>query len=211
MKNETIAKEAENIAYFMQRLYRKQLTTSLGGNISVKLKKDILITPSQVDKDRLTAEDIILMDEQGKIKKALHPASMESQMHLAVYKNRPDAKAIIHAHPFWASLLALSDLKPVNNISDEAFFMVKRLAFCEYQTMGTKELAIEAGKKSRNADVLILKNHGILTCGKNLTECMERMEVINNMAHYAYLASDKIKLISLSAEAMERINKLYKE
>ncbi len=211
MKNETIVKEAENIAYFMQRLYRQQLTTSQGGNISLKLEKEILITPSQVDKDRLRAEDIILMDEKGKIKKAVHPASMETKMHLAVYKNRPDAKAIIHAHPFWASLFALSDLKPVNNISDEAFFMVKRLAFCEYQTMGTKELATEAGKKSRNADVLILKNHGILTCGKSLTECMERMEVINNLAHYAYLASGKIKLVSLSKEAMERINKLYGE
>lgn len=211
MKNETIIKEADNIAYFMQRLYRQKLTTTLGGNISLRLGKEILITPSQVDKDRLTAEDIILIDENGKIKKAIHPASMETQMHLAVYKNRPDVKAIIHAHPFWASLFALSDLKPVNNISDEAFFMVKRMAFCEYQTMGTKELANEAGKKSKKADVLILKNHGILTCGKNLTECMEKMEVINNLAHYACLASGKIKLVSLSEDSMERINKLYGE
>lgn len=211
MKSEIFIKEATNIAYFMQRLYRQQLTTSLGGNISLKVQKEILITPSHIDKDRLTAEDIILMDENGKIIKANHPASIETQMHLAIYKNRPDVKAIIHAHPFWGSLFALTDLKPVNNISDEAYLMVKRLVLCEYKTMGTVELADEVGKKSKNADILILKNHGILTCGKNLTECMERMEIVNNMAHYSYLSNPNIKLNELSIEAMERIDKLYGE
>jgi ribulose-5-phosphate 4-epimerase/fuculose-1-phosphate aldolase len=56
---------AQEVAMFMQRLYRQKLTTSLGGNISLKADNTIFITPSQMDKDRLTADDIIEMDLTG--------------------------------------------------------------------------------------------------------------------------------------------------
>ncbi|NSW45433.1 MAG: class II aldolase/adducin family protein [Bacteroidales bacterium] len=197
------------VAYFMQRLYRQKLTTSLGGNISLRVENFVYITPSQVDKDRLSANDIIIMDLHRHVLKAIHKSSMETSMHLSVYHTRPDIKAIVHAHSFWASLLALSNLQLVNDISDEAYYAIKRLAFCNYQTMGTSELANEVACKVKNADTLILKNHGILTTGKTLVEALERLEVLENIAHYSYLANKNIGLQSISAEAKKRIDELY--
>jgi len=197
------------VAYFMQRLYRQKLTTSLGGNVSLRVDHFVYITPSQVDKDRLSADDIIVMDTQGVVLQAKHKSSMETSMHLSVYHTRPDIKAIVHAHSFWASLLAVSDLQPVNDISDEAYYTIQRLAFCNYQTMGTNELANEVASKIRNADTLILKNHGILTTGKTLVEALERLEILENMAHYSYLANKNIGLQSISDEAKKRIDELY--
>ncbi|HNV95647.1 MAG TPA: class II aldolase/adducin family protein [Bacteroidales bacterium] len=199
---------AQEVAMFMQRLYRQKLTTSLGGNISLKADNTIFITPSQMDKDRLTADDIIEMDLTGNVIKASNPISMESKMHLSVYTVRSDVKAVIHAHAFWASLFALSDLEPLTDISDEAYYTIKRLAECKYQTMGTSDLAAEVAEKIKNADVLILQNHGVLTCGNTLVEALERLEVINNMAHYAYLANPSIHLKSISPEAKKRIDSM---
>jgi len=197
------------VAYFMQRLYRQKLTTSLGGNVSLRVDNYVYITPSQVDKDRLSADDIIVIDTQGVVLKANHKSSMETAMHLSVYRIRRDAKAVIHAHSFWASLLALSDLQPVNDISDEAYYAIKRLAFCDYQTMGTRDLANEVASKIEHADALILKNHGVLTIGNTLVEALERLEVLENMAHYSFLANQTICLQSISAEAKKRIDEEY--
>lgn len=197
---------AQEVAIFMQRLYRQKLTTSLGGNISLKADNTIFISPSQVDKDSLTAGDIIELDLNGNLLKANHPASMETQMHLSVYRTRSDVKAVIHAHAFWASLFALSDLEPLTDISDEAYYTIKRLATCNYKTMGTSDLATEVGERVKNADVLILQNHGVLTCGASLVEALERLEVVDNMAHYAYLANPHIQLKSISSEAKKRID-----
>lgn len=197
------------VAYFIRRLYRQKLTTSLGGNISLRAYNHVYITPSQVDKARLTAQDIIVMDVKGAIVKANHNPSMETAMHLSVYSKRSDVNAIIHAHSFWASLPAVSDLRLINTISDESYYTIKHIAFCDYKTMGTPNLANEAASKIQNAHALILKNHGVLTIGKTLTEAFERLEVLENMAHYSYLASPNIRLQSISTEAQKRIDELY--
>lgn len=191
------------VAYFTRRLYRQKLTTSLGGNISLRANNHVYITPSQVDKARLTSQDIIVMDLNGAIVKANHNPSMETAMHLSVYSKRSDVNAIIHAHSFWASLPAVSNLQLVNNISDESYFTIKHIAFCDYKTMGTHDLANEATSKIQNANALILKNHGVLTIGKTLTEAFERLEVLENMAHYSYLANPNIQLQFISTETQK--------
>lgn len=197
------------VAYYTRRLYRQKLTTCLGGNISLRTNNHVYITPSQVDKARLTAQNIVVMDVMGTIVKANHKPSMETAMHLSVYSKRSDVNAIIHAHSFWASLLALSDLQLVNNISDESYYTIKHLAFCDYKTMGTPDLANEVASKIQNANALILKNHGVLTIGKTLAEAFERLEVLENIAHYSYLANPCVRLQSISSEAQKNIDKLY--
>lgn len=191
----------------MRRIYRRQMTTSLGGNISVKKTNgEILITPSQVDKDRLKPKDIIKIKKDGKIKNSKLSASMETQLHRGIYEEREDVKAIIHAHTFWGSLLAVSDLQLANDISDEAYFMIQKIEYCNYATMGSLDLANEVKQKIKKADILILENHGIVATGKNLVQALERLEVLENITHYSYLQKPSLTLKHLKIEAKKNID-----
>ncbi len=208
--NDVLSTAANDISLFLQRLYRQKLTTSLGGNISVRVNNQILITPSQLDKDSVIVNDIIIMDMDGNYTKTPHKPSMETQMHYSIYKNRNDIDAIIHAHPFWGTLLAISNLTLQNDITDESYLMLNKIAYTEYQTMGSPELAKEVGNKIQRADILILKNHGVVSVAHNLTQALERIEVLENLVHYAFLANPSIQLQSLSTKAKNNIDSLFR-
>ena len=93
----------KRIIDFMKRLCISDLTTSLGGNISLKISDDrILITPSSIDKAELKEDEIVELDMNGNVMKGKNKPSMEFMMHLTVYQKRPDIKAIIHAHPHYS-------------------------------------------------------------------------------------------------------------
>ena len=164
--NKQQKKIAKQIANFMQRIYRQKLTTSLGGNISVRLEKNFLITPSQIDKENISYKDILLIDAQGNVIEGTKKPSMETQMHLSVYEANKEIQAIIHAHPHWATLLACSDLQLCNEFTDEGYFVLKNLKYCQYSTMGTIELAQMAANEANNANILILQNNGVVSLAK---------------------------------------------
>jgi L-fuculose-phosphate aldolase len=90
----------------MARIYRYRMTTTSGGNLSI-LDPDgsIWITPSRVDKGGLTARDVVRVRPDG-TREGLHPPSSEFPFHQAIYRRRPDLRAIVHAHP--GALVAFS-------------------------------------------------------------------------------------------------------
>ena len=108
---------SEQIAYFMCRLYKCGLTTTSGGNISARCDDKVLITPSSTDKGRMTAYQIGMLDMDCNIVGADFKPTIESQMHIEIYKRRPDVKAIVHAHPVYASAFAASKRPYQQNIS----------------------------------------------------------------------------------------------
>ena len=94
----------------MRRVYERRLTTSLGGNISMRLGSVMLITPSSLDKASLGDEDIAKVDiESGKNLTPCLKLSIESEMHRLIYLKRPTCKAVIHAHPVFSSLFSASE------------------------------------------------------------------------------------------------------
>lgn len=177
------------VAYYMQRLYRRKLTTTLGGNISIKAGQLMIITPSQKDKDRLTANDMVVVDLLTATTLTTQQPSMEYRFHMGIYATRGDVEAIIHAHPFWGTWLAITGTQPKINLLDESLYFLKNVAFCNYAPMGTEMLATEVSKNAQSSDVLILKNHGVITMGKSLCEALEKMEVLENIAHYTYISA----------------------
>src|SRR6188474_1261190 len=89
----------DQILETMDRIYRHRMTTTSGGNVSIRDDAgDIWITPARVDKGSLRREDIVRVGPDG-AQSGLHRASSELPFHQAIYKSRPDLKAIVHAHP----------------------------------------------------------------------------------------------------------------
>ena len=90
---------ADQLVMFMQRIYDKGMTTTSGGNLSIMDDDgDIWITPASVDKGTLTRHDIIRVKPDGTCIGPHRPSS-ELPFHEAVYKMRPDLRAVLHAHP----------------------------------------------------------------------------------------------------------------
>ena len=96
----------DEILEMMARIYRYRMTTTSGGNLSIReANGDVWITPARVDKGGLRREDIVLVRADGVIEGHRSPSS-EFPLHQAIYRSRPDVAGIVHAHP--VALVAFS-------------------------------------------------------------------------------------------------------
>ena len=173
----------EELAYFMRRLYERGLTTCSGGNLSVRLDENhVIITPSALDKGRLTADQIGLLTMKGENLTPRLKPSIETQMHLQVYTARSDVTAIVHAHPVMATSFSATHARIDTKLTAEAYAVLGVPAFAEYALMGTQGLADKVCEAAKGADVVVMENHGILTVGPTLLKAFDRLEVLEAAA-----------------------------
>ncbi|KAF0131490.1 MAG: class II aldolase/adducin family protein [Bacteroidetes bacterium] len=198
----------DEVAYYMRRLYERGLTTTSGGNISVRGNGMVFITPSQTDKGRMKGYEICMLDSEGEPIEPNVKLSMETAMHLAIYAARPDVKAIVHAHPPTATAFAVAHTPINTRITGESWAILGEPAFAEYELMGTEELAKAVANATLSADVVLLKNHGILAVGKTLLEAFDRVEVLENCAKIMLLSQLAGGAKTLGQTEIEAINKL---
>ncbi len=199
----------QEVAYFMRRLYRKGLTTSLGGNISCKIDNDrFAITPSQTDKGRMKADELGIVKLNGENLTPKVKLSMETKMHLYIYQKRPEIKAIIHAHPPFSSFFAASDKKINCKLLGEARALLGEPAYAKYALMGTEELAEIVSDSALTSNLVILKNHGILTVGDSLITAIDRIEVAEVAARLSILCNIHGSIQELTAAQLAEIDSL---
>jgi len=180
--------EKKDVAYFMRRLYDRFLTTASGGNISLRVsEQNVLITPAALDKGIISAEQIAVVSMDGENLTQNFKPSIETNMHLEIYKNRNDVLAVVHAHPVYASLFTTINRKVNTHLIAEARYMLGEPTVAEYALMGTIELAQVVAEASLKSNVILLKNHGVLAVGKTLLEAFDRMEVLENCAKMTFL------------------------
>ena len=196
-------------AYFMRRLYKQGLTTTSGGNISVLTQREtMLITPSATDKGRMSSSEIGEMNFECQIVGKSFKPSIESRMHLEIYKNRPDVKAVVHAHPVHASAFAALDTKINTNLLAESHAILGNVCYAPYFLMGSVELAIAVGKAAAQADCVIMLNHGALAVGRTLLEAFDRLEVLEAAARmtFLHLSMNGVKSQSLGGKELAELD-----
>lgn len=202
--------ERKEVARFMRRLYRQGLTTTSGGNISLRISDDLIaITPSATDKGSMRWKEVGLFTMKGEnLTPGLKP-SIESEMHLSIY-NKRDVKAIVHAHPTFATTFTAMKNRININLTAEATAILGEPVFVPYALMGTKKLADLVAKQIDKSDILLLENHGILTVGKNLLQAFDKIEVLENAARMTLIVDFEGKKKSLSKERILEIEKLFR-
>jgi L-fuculose-phosphate aldolase len=174
----------KEVARFMRRLYKQGLTTASGGNISVRFKDGIIITPSALDKGLIRGKQIGMLTFEGENLTPRLKPSMESAMHLAIYRKRLDINAIVHAHPPVATSYTAMH-KAINcTLIAEASAVLGTPVIAPYALMGTKELAtvVAAAAEETKPNVIILENHGVVCLGKDLLSAFDRIEVLEAAA-----------------------------
>jgi len=199
----------KEIAYFMRRLYKKNLTTTSGGNISYKFDDDtVLISPSELDKARIKGKQTGVITMSGKSLTPDIKFSIETDMHLSIYKKRPDIKAIIHAHPpVSTSFTAMN--KTINcQLISESYFILGTPQVAPYALMGTQSLADIASETAINTNVILMQNHGIICLGKSLLEAFNKIEILEASAKMTLITELMKDVRQLTPEQIKEIDKL---
>ena len=167
-----------------RRLWLRGLVAASDGNISCRLTDGtFLITPSGAAKGFLEPRDLLLLDEEGRVLEGGGRPSMETAMHLAVYRARPDINALVHAHPPLATAFTLAGQDMNEDAPDEVKLQLGAIAVAGYGEAGSTELAQNVAKAALSgANALLLSRHGALTAGDDPLRALFRMEALEQAA-----------------------------
>jgi L-fuculose-phosphate aldolase len=172
-----------------RRLYARGYTASNDGNISVRLDGErLLMTPKSVCKGFMTADMMVVTDLEGKKLAGERDPSSEMQMHLEVYRQRPDAQAVVHAHPPIATGFAVAGIPLDRAVLAEVITTLGSVPIADYATPSTKELPEAVRRYVKAHDGMLLANHGALTIGADLFGAYYKMETIEHFAKISLVA-----------------------
>jgi L-fuculose-phosphate aldolase len=174
---------ADQLVAIMNRIYENGLTTTSGGNLSIREDNgDIWITPSGIDKGALTRGDINCVKPDGTLI-GPHKPSVELPFHALVYKKRPDIRAVLHAHP--PNLVAFSVVRrlPELNLSSNAHALCGSITMAPYAVPGSHALGEKvADEFVKGYKIVVLENHGLVVGGGTIFECFMKFETLEATA-----------------------------
>lgn len=180
---------ATKIATIGRRLYARGLIAGGDGNVSARIDAGhIIITPSGRSKGILHPDDMVITDMDGCPQDNYARPSSEIDMHLAVYRFRPDAAACVHAHPPYATAFAVAGQALTEQILPEVVLLVGEIPLTAFASPGTEQVAQSLEPFIADHDAFLLKNHGVVTVGETLEQAYNRMETVEHYARILFLS-----------------------
>lgn len=172
-----------------RRLHSRAYVASNDGNISVRVSQDrLLTTPKGVSKGFMSPDMIVMTDLRGQKISGDREPSSELPMHLAVYQNRPEITAVVHAHPPVSTGFAVAGIPLDRAVLAEVVTTLGSIPIADYGTPSTPELADAVSKYIKAHDGLLLANHGALTIAGELFAAYYKMETIEHFARISLSA-----------------------
>ncbi len=193
-------------ALFMKRCYERGLTTSTGGNISIRVNDRMVITPSGKDKSSLAAEDIAVVDiPTGENLTPDKRLSIETEMHRLIYLKREDVMSVCHSHPTFSCLFSASNEEVDTALIAESWYLLDKVVKVEYRRMGTKELAEKVSDMiADGSNAVLLEKHGALAVGSSILNAFDRLECLEQACKLTFL-SHIVKTEDLKEEQKKEI------
>lgn len=191
--------------------YERRLMTSNDGNISVRAGADrVLITPSGFCKGRMEADDLLLLDLNGNLLSAAWgpKVSSETPMHLEVYRQRPDVRAVLHAHPVFATALTVSDYPLPVDVLPEVLLTLGEVPTTRYATPSSHDDADAIRALIQKHDALLLRQHGSLTVGVDLDAALTNLERVEHVAEVFWRAQMLGKVNRIPEGDIEKLLKI---
>jgi len=186
----------DEILEAMERIYRYRMTTTSGGNLSIREPNgDVWITPARIDKGALTRDDIVRVLPDGSVEGSRRPSS-ELPIHQLIRARRRELAGIVHAHPVALVAYSLAHEVPNTRLFHQAWRVCGSVGFAPYKLPGTTELGkTVADTFAQGFDCAILENHGVVTAGESLQQAFRRFETLE------FTAKTLIKARLLGGEA----------
>lgn len=188
--------------HFCHLLHSKGYVSGSGGNVSQKIGDRIVITPTGRALGLLTEEDLVWIEPDGSFTNG--KPSKEVRLHLACYKARPEVTAVVHVHSIYS---VAATCREDANIEDAMphytpgyAMRVGKLPILPYNTPGSEALAEDVERVLSGRNSVLLKNHGLVTCGKTFEEAFDIMEEVEKNAQLFYLLGGKGDALSEEQE-----------
>jgi len=194
--------------------YSNGLMHANTGNISIRMGNDrVVITPSKMCKGRLDPEDLLVIDLDGAIvkfdKTRKRTFSSEAQLHLEVYRRRPDVRAVIHSHPANATALTVAGLPFPMDILPEALEELGPVPTTRFALPDSADSAAAIGEYILDHNTILIRNHGAITFGADLEEALNRLELLEYIATTVLAAQLFGQVNHLPDEIMSAMREKY--
>lgn len=187
--------------------WEKDLVAASDGNASIRLGPDrVLVTPSGLSKGFLSAADVVLTDMDGKPVQSFYRGDAKRKptseiiLHLEVYRQRPDVRAVLHAHPPIATAFSIAGVSLAQCVLPEVIVNLGSIPTTAYATPSTVEGAEVIRDLIHDYDALILDRHGTVTVGPSLFDAYMKLEKVEHLAS-----------ITLTARQLGRVGLLPQE
>ncbi|MGE7469651.1 class II aldolase/adducin family protein [Bosea sp. NPDC003192] len=204
MSEQTLREEIVAVA---QAIDKAGFCPSKSGNVSARFGDGFLITPSGLPYARTKPEDLIYLALDGTVLSGSRKPSSEWPFHVAIYKARPDAQAIVHTHSPRATALSCA------RRGIPAFHYM--IALCggadvrcaDYATFGSPELAANAVRALESRKAVLLANHGVIALGASLAGAHTIVAEVENLAgQYLDLLASGLEPVILGEAEMVRVS-----
>src|SRR2546428_6043065 len=202
MDEQTARREIVGVGRLM---YERSYVVSSDGNVSVRLDDGrVVATSTMTCKGRMTEDSLAITDLEGR---ALNDrrASSELAMHLLIYRERPDVKAVCHGHPPHGTAFAVAGLPIDQPILSEVILTLGCVPLAEYGTPSTEELTDAMLPLIKHHNALLMANHGAVAYGADLWQAFDRLETLEHTAKIAILSRVLGGSRNLPPEAIEKL------
>mgnify|MGYP001060135755 CR=1 FL=1 len=162
-----------------QYLISNHLAWGTSGNISVRTdSSEMLITASGTYMANLSEDDFVKFNIFTGQNYSERKASKETPMHLGIYQKREDINAVLHSSPFYTTLFACSNETIISELFVETMYYLEDIAYVDYFHPGSQELAEAVTTQASNANIIIMKNHGVVVFDESLLEAQMRLQTL---------------------------------
>lgn len=170
-------------------LPKNNLVVMTSGNVSGRDPESglIVIKPSGVKYEKLTPENMVVVDASGKVIEGDYEPSVDTMTHLYIYNHRPDVFGVCHTHSTYASVFA-GLRRPIPAMMTASAMFGGEVPLGDFCHIGSDEIGEEIVKKIGNKLVIIMSNHGVFTIGKDGPQALKMAVEVEEVAKITYLA-----------------------
>ena len=180
----------EQVLRFSQRGYAERLFTGTSGNLSIidRPTDTIIITPSGIDYLEMRLDDLVMIDMEGNVLEGRQNPSSEWKLHAELYRNRPDISSVVHTHSPYASSFAVSGEEIPVILIEMIGSLGGSVKVAPFAVSGSREVGETAVEAMQGRYACLLKNHGVVTIGQDISQAYMRAAYVEDAAIVYHLA-----------------------
>ncbi len=191
-----------------KQMAEKGLVVGTSGNISMRLEDPggrglVAITPNNLCYDDMCIGDIGVVDFEGQRVEGELTTSIETMLHIGIYKARGKVNAVVHTHPIYSSILSVTGMEIPPILDDQVTYLGGEIKIADYSLPGSQELVTNAVPALGPRNAVILANHGAVTVGRDMREAFTHCEMLEKTARIFIFALSLGKINPLPAIAFE--------
>ena len=191
-----------------KQMAEKGLVVGTSGNISMRLEDPggrglVAITPNNLCYDDMCVDDIGVVDFEGQRVEGELTTSIETMLHIGIYKARGKVNAVVHSHPIYSSILSVTGMEIPPILDDQVTYLGGEIKVADYSLPGSQELVTNAVPALGPRNAVILANHGAVTVGRDMREAFTHCEMLEKTARIFIFALSLGKVNPLPAIAFE--------